>query len=87
MKYYIVIPAHNEQDLIGLTLQSLVSQTVLPSKVVVVNDNSTDKTEEVVLFEAFAFIRVPELSNATTSPTENTVFEETLISILFVGLR
>jgi glycosyltransferase involved in cell wall biosynthesis len=49
MKYYIVIPAHNEQDLIGLTLQSLVSQTVLPSKVVVVNDNSTDKTEEVVL--------------------------------------
>ena len=49
MKYYIVIPAHNEQDLIGLTLQSLVTQTVLPSKVVVVNDNSTDKTEEVVL--------------------------------------
>lgn len=49
MKYYIVIPAHNEQDLISLTLQSLVSQTVLPSKVVVVNDNSTDKTEEVVL--------------------------------------
>lgn len=49
MKYYIVIPAHNEQDLIGPTLQSLVSQTVLPSKVVVVNDNSTDKTEEIVL--------------------------------------
>lgn len=49
MKYYIVIPAHNEQDLIGRTLQSLVSQSVLPSKIVVVNDNSTDKTEEVVL--------------------------------------
>jgi glycosyltransferase involved in cell wall biosynthesis len=49
MKYYIVIPAYNEQDLIGLTLQSLISQTVLPSKVVVVNDNSTDKTEEIVL--------------------------------------
>ena len=49
MKYYIVIHAHNEQDLIGLTLQSLVTQTVLPSKIVVVNDNSTDKTEEVVL--------------------------------------
>lgn len=49
MKYYIVIPARNEQDLIGLTLQSLVSQTVLPSKIVVVNDNSTDKTEEIVL--------------------------------------
>ena len=49
MKYYIVIPAHNEQEYIGLTLQSLISQTVLPKKVVVVNDNSTDKTEEIVL--------------------------------------
>lgn len=49
MKYYIVIPAHNEQEYIGLTLQSLISQTVLPKKVVIVNDNSTDKTEEIVL--------------------------------------
>lgn len=49
MKYYIVIPSYNEEALISLTLQSLISQTVLPSKVVVVNDNSTDRTAEVVL--------------------------------------
>jgi glycosyltransferase involved in cell wall biosynthesis len=49
MKYYIVIPSYNEEALIPLTLQSLISQTVLPSKIVVVNDNSTDKTVEVVL--------------------------------------
>lgn len=49
MKYYIVIPSYNEEALITLTLQSLISQTVLPSKIVVVNDNSTDKTAEVVL--------------------------------------
>ena len=49
MNYYIVIPAYNEEALIALTLQSLVSQTVLPKKVVVVNDNSTDKTAEIVL--------------------------------------
>ena len=48
MKYYIVIPSHNEESLISLTLQSLVEQTVLPTKIVVVNDNSTDKTEDVV---------------------------------------
>lgn len=48
MKYYIVIPAHNEAAFIGLTLQSVLSQTVLPSKVVVVNDNSTDQTAEIV---------------------------------------
>jgi glycosyltransferase involved in cell wall biosynthesis len=52
MDYYIVIPAHNEEAFIALTLQSLINQTVLPKKVVVVNDNSTDKTAEIVL--AFA---------------------------------
>lgn len=52
MKYYIVIPAHNEESFIDLTLKSLISQTILPKKVVVVNDNSTDKTAEIVL--AFA---------------------------------
>ena len=52
MNYYIVIPAYNEEAFIALTLQSLVSQTLLPKKVVVVNDSSTDKTAEIVL--AFA---------------------------------
>lgn len=48
MKYYVIIPAHNESAFIGLTLQSLAEQTVLPSKVVVVNDNSTDETADIV---------------------------------------
>lgn len=48
MKYYIVIPAHNEEAFIALTLQSLTEQTLLPSKVVVVDDNSMDKTSEIV---------------------------------------
>ena len=48
MNYYIVIPAHNEEAFISLTLESLISQTVLPKKVVIVNDNSTDKTAEIV---------------------------------------
>lgn len=48
MRYYIVIPSHNEEALISLTLQSLVEQTVLPAKIVVVNDNSTDNTAVVV---------------------------------------
>ncbi|GEP50252.1 glycosyl transferase family 2 [Flavobacterium noncentrifugens] len=48
MEYYIVIPAHNEEAFIQLTLDSLASQTILPKKVVVVNDNSTDRTAEIV---------------------------------------
>lgn len=58
MKYYIVIPTYNEEKFISLTLQSIVEQTVLPSKVVVVNDGSTDKTEEIVnsFVEKYSFI-------------------------------
>ena len=52
MKYYIIIPAHNEESFLSLTLQSIVEQTILPSKIVVVNDNSTDNTAEIAL--AFA---------------------------------
>ena len=48
MKFYIVIPAHNEESSIALTLESLVNQTMRPQHVVVVNDNSTDNTENIV---------------------------------------
>ena len=49
MNYYIVIPSYNEEAFISLTLESILKQTILPNKIVVVNDNSTDKTAEIVL--------------------------------------
>lgn len=48
MNFYIIIPAHNEQDCIALTLDSLAKQTVLPKKVIVVNDHSSDDTQRIV---------------------------------------
>lgn len=66
MNYYIVIPAHNEESFISLTLQSLVNQTVLPKKVVIVNDNSSDETANIVLKFAkeFPFIDLIEKTSA-----------------------
>ena len=48
LKVYIVIPAYNEAEFIGDTLQSLADQTVRADKIVVVNDRSTDDTENIV---------------------------------------
>lgn len=48
MDFYIIIPAHNEEAYIGKMLQSTVEQTILPKKVVVVNDASTDDTQKIV---------------------------------------
>ncbi len=48
MKIYIVIPAHNEAEFIGLTLQSLLDQTYQAEKIVVVNDQSNDATPQII---------------------------------------
>lgn len=66
MNFYIIIPAHNEQDSIGLTLESLARQTLLPKKVVVVNDNSSDHTQHIVEHFASKYSWIV-LINATSS--------------------
>jgi len=48
MRIYIVIPAYNEAAYIGATLESLVAQTYLPTKICVVDDNSTDATPDIL---------------------------------------
>lgn len=60
LKYHIIIPAHNEEKHIGKMLHSVVGQTYLPARVVVVNDNSSDSTEEIVrsFCEKYDFITV-----------------------------
>ena len=48
MEYYVVIPAHNEEDYLAEMLDSLLAQTILPKKIVIVNDHSTDGTEAII---------------------------------------
>ena len=55
MKFLIVIPAHNEEENILSCLESLKNQTFQDFKCVIVNDGSTDKTQEIVE----RFIQIP----------------------------
>src|SRR5947207_7393992 len=48
MKYVLITPARNEAAFIEKTLTSMVSQTVLPQRWVIVDDGSTDQTAEIV---------------------------------------
>ncbi len=48
LAYVIITPARNEGKNIGRLLSSVTSQTILPSKWIIVNDNSTDDTVELV---------------------------------------
>jgi len=46
--YVLITPARNEATFIEKTIQSVIKQTVLPSKWVIVNDGSTDATSSIV---------------------------------------
>lgn len=47
-KYVLITPARNEAEFIELTIKSVIAQTVLPMKWVIVSDGSTDATDEIV---------------------------------------
>jgi glycosyltransferase involved in cell wall biosynthesis len=48
MKYVIISPARNEATFIQKTLDSMVAQTLVPERWVIVDDGSTDHTAEIV---------------------------------------
>lgn len=61
----LITPARNEAVFIELTIKSVVAQTVLPLKWVIVSDGSTDGTDEIVTKYAagrpwLELVRMPE---------------------------
>ncbi|MDR2018016.1 MAG: glycosyltransferase family 2 protein [Syntrophobacterales bacterium] len=47
-RYVLITPARNEESSIEKTIKSVVSQTILPEKWIIVSDGSTDRTDEIV---------------------------------------
>lgn len=45
--YVLITPARNEEACMGNTIESVVCQTTLPSRWVIVSDGSTDRTGEI----------------------------------------
>ncbi len=48
MKYIIITPTYNDGNCIERTIQSVIKQSIQPAEWVIVNDNSTDNTIEIV---------------------------------------
>ena len=44
----IYVPVYNGQNTIESCINSILSQTVKPNKILVINDNSTDETAEIL---------------------------------------
>jgi glycosyltransferase involved in cell wall biosynthesis len=64
MNYVLITPARNEEAFLELTIKSVVSQTMLPMRYVIVSDGSTDGTDEIAAryaaqYSWIDFVRMP----------------------------
>lgn len=64
--YVLLTAAHNEEDFIEGTIRSVLAQTLLPKRWVIVSDNSTDMTDAIVQNYAgqHDFIRLLHITRA-----------------------
>lgn len=84
MKYYIIIPAHNEEAFLAKTLHSVLKQTLLPKKVIVVNDHSTDNTENII--DGFAH-KKSFFQKLNTSSTDEHIPGSKVVNAFNKGLK
>lgn len=68
----VVIPLYNKAPHIKATLQSILSQTVQPSEIIVVDDGSTDNGPEIVATFADQGVRLIQQPNQGESAARNT---------------
>ncbi len=47
--FSIVVPVHNEEFFLPLFLKSVCSQNLLPEELILIDDNSNDRTKKIML--------------------------------------
>lgn len=71
MKISVVIPLYNKKETVLRALNSVLSQTVLPEEIIVVNDGSTDSSAQIVAHLDHSLIRLVNQSNQGVSAARN----------------
>lgn len=65
----VVMPAHNAESYIGEAIRSVLSQTLAPRELIVVDDGSTDETRRIV--QAYSNVTYVHQSNAGVAAALN----------------
>ena len=71
-KISIVIPVYNEEQQLSACLEAIAHQTVMPLEVIIVDNNSTDKTAEIA--RSYPFVRLISESQQGTVHARNCGF-------------
>src|SRR5260221_2251651 len=72
MKISVVIPAFNEEKFLFACLKSVVAQSEKPLEIIVVNNNSTDKTLQIA--KSFPQVTIMSENKQGITPTRNLGF-------------
>src|SRR6478752_2067006 len=67
-RYVLLTPVKNEESTIGVTIDSVLNQSVIPVEWIIVSDGSTDKTDSIVTAAAQShpWIRLLQLPARST---------------------
>jgi len=65
LSYVLITPARNEEAFLEMTIRSVISQTALPKRWIIVSDGSTDRTDEIARkyssqYNWIELVRMPE---------------------------
>jgi glycosyltransferase involved in cell wall biosynthesis len=71
MKISVVIPLYNKRETVLRALISVINQTVLPEEIIVVNDGSTDGSEQLIAELNHPLVRLIFQPNAGVSAARN----------------
>lgn len=68
----IIMPAYNVYNFIKAAIQSVLSQTIHPLELIIVNDGSTDDTPEIIeSFASHPLVRIFNTTNQGLGPARN----------------
>lgn len=67
----VVIPLYNKEREVAATLRSVLSQSLLPCEIIVIDDGSTDRGAEIASSTGSPLVRVISQSNAGVSAARN----------------
>ncbi|MEO3872945.1 glycosyltransferase family 2 protein [Nonomuraea sp. B12E4] len=56
----VIVPAHNEEQGLPATLNSIKAQSIPPEKIIVIDDGSTDRTGEIAASHGVTVLRPPQ---------------------------
>jgi poly-beta-1,6-N-acetyl-D-glucosamine synthase len=74
--YVLVTPVRNEDSTIGITIESVISQILLPEEWIIVSDGSTDRTDEIIqsYTDSYPFIKLLRLDRRPQRSFSSVVF-------------